>query len=159
MTVLPYPLLWFCLTVMWLLLNGLTLGHTLLGAIVSLFACWSMASLRPVKPHIHRWYLLPKLFGIFLYDILRSNISLVRIILSKTGERRSGFVTVMLELRDPSALSMLAVIVTATPGSAWIEYKSRSGKLLLHVLDLVDEESWQDLIKNRYEKLLMEIFE
>lgn len=159
MTVLPYPLLWFSLTVMWLLLNGLTLGHTLLGAVVSLFACWSMASLKPVKPHIHRWHLLPKLFGIFFYDILRSNIGLVRIILGGHRERRSGFVTVMLDLRDPSALSLLAVILTATPGSAWVEYEEREGKLVLHVLDLVDEESWRHLIKNRYEKLLMEIFE
>lgn len=158
MTVLPYPLLWISLTLMWLLLNGFTLGHALLGAIVALFSCWSMASLRPNKPHLRRWYLLPKLLAIFLVDVIRSNISLVRIILGN-GEPQSGFVTVKLELRDPSALSLLAVILTATPGSAWVEYEAREGKLLVHVLDLMDEESWQDLIKNRYEKLLMEIFE
>ena len=33
------------------------------------------------------------------------------------------------------------------------------GTLLLHVLDLVDEEQWSRLIKDRYERLLMEIFE
>jgi multicomponent K+:H+ antiporter subunit E len=31
--------------------------------------------------------------------------------------------------------------------------------LLLHILDLVDRTTWIPLIKGRYERLLMEIFE
>jgi multicomponent K+:H+ antiporter subunit E len=30
---------------------------------------------------------------------------------------------------------------------------------VIHVLDLISEEEWVDLIKNRYESMLMEIFE
>ncbi|HHX91623.1 MAG TPA: Na+/H+ antiporter subunit E, partial [Paracoccus sp.] len=30
---------------------------------------------------------------------------------------------------------------------------------LLHIFDLVDEDAWRELIKNRYEALLLEIFE
>jgi multicomponent K+:H+ antiporter subunit E len=56
-------------------------------------------------------------------------------------------------------LAVLAIIVTATPGTAWMEYDAASGSLLLHVFDLVDEASWTDLVKNRYEHMLMEIFE
>ena len=41
------------------------------------------------------------------------------------------------------------------------EYRrvTATGRLLLHVLDLVDEETWVRLIKDRYERRLMEIFE
>lgn len=31
--------------------------------------------------------------------------------------------------------------------------------MLLHVLDLIDEDEWRRIIKERYEKRLMEIFE
>jgi hypothetical protein len=31
--------------------------------------------------------------------------------------------------------------------------------LLIHVLDLVDEQSWIDSIKQRYERPLLEIFQ
>ncbi|MCX8999542.1 Na+/H+ antiporter subunit E [Rhizobiaceae bacterium BDR2-2] len=159
MTLLPYPLLWFSLTVMWLLLNSLTPGHVLLGATVALVACWGMASLRPAKPKLKGWYRLPRFFLIVLYDIVRSNIAVVSIILfGKKRGHRSAFMTVKLDLKDPTALSLLAVVLTATPGSAWVEYESRENILLLHVLDLIDEEEWRDLIKNRYEKLLLEIF-
>lgn len=160
MTLLPYPLLWAALTIIWLLLNSMTPGHILLGATVSLVACWAMASLRPAKPRLKRWYLLPRFFVTVLYDIVRSNIAVAAIILSgHQKNHRSAFMHVTLDLKDPTALSLLAVVLTATPGSAWVEYESRESTLLLHVLDLIDEDEWRELIKNRYEKLLREIFE
>ena len=60
---------------------------------------------------------------------------------------------------DPTALAVLACVVTATPGTAWIEYRSRRDAMLIHVLDLVEEQDWIDLITGRYEPLLKEIFE
>ena len=53
---------------------------------------------------------------------------------------------------------LLAVILTATPGTAWLEHEREAGTLLLHVFDMVDEEEWRVLIRDRYEALLMESF-
>jgi multicomponent K+:H+ antiporter subunit E len=156
--VLPYPLLTVLLLAMWLLLNGLSVGQVVLGGAVAVAASNVTAALRPAKLRIKRWHLLPKLMAIVLIDIWRSNIAVARLILrpDQTG-RVSGFVVVPLELRDPAGLAILACIVTSTPGTAWVEYDSESNKLLLHVFDLVDDAHWIDLIKNRYERLLLEI--
>jgi multicomponent K+:H+ antiporter subunit E len=40
-----------------------------------------------------------------------------------------------------------------------MQYDAAQGTLLLHVFDLAGEANWTDLVKNRYEHLLMEIFE
>jgi multicomponent K+:H+ antiporter subunit E len=40
-----------------------------------------------------------------------------------------------------------------------MQYDSARGVLLVHVLDLIDEAAWIALIKRRYERLLMDIFE
>lgn len=159
--VFPYPLLILSLVVMWLLLTGFTLGHLLLGTVVALIAAQGLAALRPAKPRLRRWDLIPRLILIVLGDIIRSNIAVAGIILSpgQFARRRSGFVPIPLKLRDPMGLAILAIIVTSTPGTAWIDYRDREGLLLLHVFDLVDEEGWRSLIKNRYESLLLEIFE
>ncbi|MCE6075941.1 Na+/H+ antiporter subunit E [Agrobacterium vitis] len=156
---LPYPVLSLSLVVMWLLLNGFTLGHLILGIFVAVFAGWAMASLRPEKPRLRKWYLLPKLFLVVLYDIAKSNIAVAAIII-RSGSRQHdpGFVIIQLEIRSQFALAVLAVILTSTPGSAWLEYDSNDNSVLLHVLDIKDEVSWRDTIKNRYEKLLLEIF-
>lgn len=157
---LPYPFLAASLLIMWMLLNGFTPGHFLLGATVSLIATHAMTLLQPSKPRLRRWRLLPRLAGIVALDILRSNFAVASIILKgRRRERVSGFVAIPLDLRDRTGLAMLACIVTSTPGTAWVEYDTDTGVLLIHVLDLVEQDEWVALIKNRYESLLLEIFE
>lgn len=157
---LPYPVLTLALIVFWMTLNSFSLGHLLLGTLVALIASWSMASLRPPKPRIRNWHIVVKLILVVLYDIIRSNLAVASLILfGRKRASQSGFLTIPLDLRDPLGLSVLAIVLTATPGSAWLEYNSSQGTLLIHVLDNVSESAWVHTIKNRYEKMLMEIFE
>lgn len=156
----PYPLLTASLLMMWVLLNGLSVGQVVLGGIIALAASLAMAALQPVKPRIRRWDMIPQLALIVLADILRSNIAVAGIILQGRGHARtSGFVMIPLELRDRTALAVLACIITSTPGTAWVEYHAGNGMLRIHVLDLIDQQAWIELIKRRYERRLMEIFE
>ena len=71
---------------------------------------------------------------------------------------RSTFVAIPLELRDPNGLAVLACIITATPGSAWINYNARTDTVLVHVLDTEDGDAWGQTVKRTYEALLLEIF-
>ncbi len=158
--VLPHPILAAALLLMWMSLTSFSAGQLLLGGFLALAASRTMAALQPSKPRLRRWQLIPRLIGIVIMDILRSNFAVASIILQvRRPERVSGFVAIPLDLRDRTGLAVLACIVTSTPGTAWIEYAHDTGVLLIHVLDLVDEEEWIALIKNRYEALLMEIFE
>lgn len=158
--VLPYPVLTAALLLMWMVLTSFSPGQFLLGAAISVVASRTMAALQPSKPRLRRWTLIPKLAGIVLLDIVRSNAAVVSIIVQgRHRERVSGFVVIPLDLRDRTGLAILSCIVTSTPGTAWLEYAHDTGVLLIHVLDLVEEDAWVDLIKNRYEALLMEIFE
>jgi multicomponent K+:H+ antiporter subunit E len=157
----PYPVLTAALILMWLLLNRFSPGHLVLGTAVALVAGKSMSALQPSKPRLRRWDLIPQLAGVVLYDIVRSNVAVAWLIVTggRHRQRRSGFIEIPLELRDPTALAILAVIVTATPGTAWMQYDARRDAVLLHVFDLIDEAEWIALIKGRYEYLLLEIFE
>ena len=158
--VLPYPLLTASLIVVWMLLNAFTLGHLLLGTVVAVGASRVMTALEPSKPRLRRWQLIPWLCAVVLLDIARSNIAVVAVILQGSRRaRRAGFVSIPLDLRDRTGLAVLACIVTSTPGTAWVEYDSATGMLVIHVLDLVEEQEWVELIKNRYEATLQEIFE
>ena len=61
-----------------------------------------------------------------LVEIVRSNNAVARIILRPGAPRtcRSGFVLIPLDMRNPYGLAALACIVTATPGTVWVEYDS-----------------------------------
>lgn len=157
---IPYPLMTAGLLAMWLLLNqSLSLGHFVLGTMVALVASWAMKFLRPEKVRVKFTRAIPRLAVIVLTDVLRSNLAVGRILLSRRIQATSGFISVPLDLRNKYGLALLAIIVTATPGTLWMEHDQTRNVLLVHVLDLVDKEHWIKLIKGRYERLLIEIFE
>lgn len=156
----PYPFLALALFAMWLLLTqSFSPGQALLGAIVTLLAVRGIAALRPQASPIRSWPALLRLMAIVAVDIVRSNFAVARIVLFPRAEMVSSFVRLPVDLTDRNALTVLALVITATPGTCWVQFERSDGSLLVHVLDLVDEEAWIRLIKDRYETLLMEIFE
>ncbi|MEO7774175.1 MAG: Na+/H+ antiporter subunit E [Steroidobacteraceae bacterium] len=147
---------------MWLLLNStLSIGQFLLGLSVALLMVLGFRAVRPLRPRLHRPQLILLLLWRVLVDILRSNFAVGRIILGLHAKPtiRSGFLEIPLDLRDPHGLAALATIVTSTPGTIWVDLSRDGATLTLHVLDLLDEQTWINTIKKRYERLLMEIFE
>ena len=153
------PVLTGTLLVMWLLLNdSLSLGHIVLGLLFAVALAWSSGALRPLTPRIRQAHLALVLLRVVLGDIVRSNVGVARIVLGGR-EVHSGFVKIPLDLTDPHGLAVLAGIVTATPGTVWVDHDAATSTLTLHVLDLKSETEWIDWIKGRYERLLMGIFE
>lgn len=159
--IVPHPLLTCSLILMWLLLTRFSIGHLLLGTAIAVLAGQAMAALDPVRPRLRRPDLMLRLAGMATADILRSNLAVARVILARVHaeDRRAGFVEIDLELREPTALAVLAVIVTCTPGTVWVDYASARGRLILHVLDLEDPDQWRLLVNDRYGRMLKEIFE
>ena len=158
---LPFPLVSASLLVLWLLLNQtLSFGQFLIGCVAALAGGWILTSLQLRKARIRRPGALLRLLGLVLVDVVRSNIAVGRIILGLGGQRQtSGFVNIPLDLRDPYGLAVLACIITATPGTLWVNFDAGEGVLMIHVLDLIDEHEWIRTIKGRYERHLMEIFQ
>jgi multicomponent K+:H+ antiporter subunit E len=156
------PLLAGALVAIWLLLNEtLSPGHLLLGVVLAIAIAWTSGVLRPVKPRIRRAHLALVLLGLVVRDVVQSNVEVARIVLGVLcgRERRSAFVKIPLALTDPHGLAVLAAIMTATPGTVWVDHDAATKTLTLHVLDPKSEAEWIDWVKNRYERLLMEIFE
>lgn len=162
----PYPLLALFLFVMWMSLGQTwSPGQIILGLVVSAGGAWAMSALKPDKRIVRRPISAVRLSFNVMVDVVRSNIAVARIILRPANILHPGeggtsrFMTVHLDLQNPTGLALLSCILTATPGTIWTDYDRASGTLLLHILDLVDEETWTKLIKGRYEQRLMEIFE
>ena len=158
---LPFPLLTAALLALWLLLTGsMAPGTVVLGGVLALGAGRVLTVLDPPKSRFRRPRAVFRLALVVLVEIVRSNWAVARIILlPDVRQRRSGFVRIPLDMRTPYGLAALACIITATPGTLWVEYDSADNTMLLHVLDLIDEEEWVRIIKDRYETRLMEIFE
>jgi multicomponent K+:H+ antiporter subunit E len=157
---IPHPLLSLALFFASLLLSASVAPPSLaLALLMALAAPQVMRAMRIDPVRVRAPGAILKLAGRVVVDVLRSNIAVAQILTGRGADRVSGFIHVPLELKDRYGLAVLAIVITSTPGTLWVEYDSARGQLLMHVLDLVDEETWVRTIKDRYERLLMEIFE
>jgi multicomponent K+:H+ antiporter subunit E len=158
---LPFPGLSLVLALFWLLLQNSLSALSLVGAVlIGLLAPWTLVLLNVPRPEIRSYRALFRLAGSVLHDIIGSNFAVARIILSGARrERRAGFVVIPLELTNHYGLALLAIIITSTPGTLWVQHDAATNRLLLHVFDLVSEPELIDLIKRRYETRLREAFE
>jgi multicomponent K+:H+ antiporter subunit E len=149
------------LLALWLLLQqSLAAADLLLGVAIAAAGALAYARLRSPAPRPRfRPRAALELVALFIDDVVRSNFAVARIVLGRhRGERRSGFLTLPLELRDPRGLAVLACIVTGTPGTSWARYDAARNTVTIHMLDLVDGETWARDFKARYERRLLEIF-
>ena len=157
---LPHPLLSVGLFLASILMSGsVDPPSILLGIVMALAAPQVMRVLRIEPVRVRNPGAILKLAAWVAVDVLRSNLAVSRILAGNRKDRTSGFIHIPLDLRDRFGLAVLAIIITSTPGTLWVEYDRARGRLLMHVLDLVDEATWVETIKQRYERPLMEIFE
>lgn len=155
----PHPMLSVLLTVMWLLMvNAPSVGHLVLGA----FLGWGIALLCSGfmldVPRVRRPGLLCRYLLMVLWDILVANLHVARLVLGSTEKLRPAFVEVPMEIENEFVLSVLACILSLTPGTVSSGLSSDHKTLLLHGLDVADQDALVAQVKSRYEAPLMEIF-
>lgn len=156
---LPTPLTSLGILVAWVLLNGGSIGHWLLGALLAVALPLAMPRLRTPTVPLRAPGAALRLLAVFLYDMVVANIDVARRILGPESRIHPGYVRVPLELRDPRAVSILASIVTMTPGTLSAALESEGRVLLVHCFHLTDPEATVASIKSRYESPLRRVFE
>lgn len=158
---IPSPPLSLALFIVWLLLNeSFDVATFALAAIFSVVVPLITQSLRPATVRMRRPTLALKLAGVILYDLVRSAWTVARLLLTKrNADIKPCFIEMPLQLRDPNALAVLAMIFCLTPGTAWGELSFDRSKLLIHMFDLKDPQPFIEMVRRRYERPLQEIFE
>jgi multicomponent K+:H+ antiporter subunit E len=155
---LSHPVLSLLLAASWLLLQESLavpqlITATLLGLLLPrLLQGFLGDGARPRAPLIAL-----RLLAIVLWDILLSNVAVARLVLSPRGDPQPAWVRVPLDLQHPSAIVLLATIITNTPGTVSCIVDEERHEILVHALDCADPEAMAAQIKQRYEAPLMEI--
>lgn len=157
----PHPLMTIVLIIVWLLLNNsFSFGHIVLGTLFGVAIPWFTNKFWPERPRIcKRGLFLKFFFGIFIYDVIVANLNVVRLILQPDITKlRPMFFEVPLDTHDPLVISILANVISMTPGTVSSEISPDSRTLIVHGLDVPDKQAAIDGIKTRYEATLREIF-
>jgi multicomponent K+:H+ antiporter subunit E len=156
---LPFPALSLALAASWLLLTSeLSLAHALLAVALGIIIPLLVADFLGHLPRIVSVPAALHLFLLVLRDIVVANIAVARLVLGPTGKLEPVFVRVPLTLTNPQSISLLASIITMTPGTVSAVLDAENRLLLIHALDCTDPGQLIEDIKRRYEQPLLEVF-
>jgi multicomponent K+:H+ antiporter subunit E len=153
------PWLSVLLAISWLLLQHTLapvhlISAVLIGFLVPRLLHNFLPTMAPVR-------LVPavRLMGVVLWDIVVSNFVVARLVLGPLSKPKPAWVTVPLALTHPTAISLLASIITTTPGTVSCTVDELNRQILVHALDCNDPAQMVADIKARYEIPLMAIYE
>jgi multicomponent K+:H+ antiporter subunit E len=153
-----HPWVSLLLAASWLLLqHSLAPVHLISAALIGLIVPRLLHGFLPPATRIR---MLPalRLSGVVLWDIVVSNITVARLVLGPMNRLQPAWVTVPLTLQNPTAISLLASIITTTPGTVSCTIDEQRHVILVHALNCSDPAAMVADIQARYERPLMEIF-
>ncbi|MEQ6888672.1 Na+/H+ antiporter subunit E [Halomonas sp. CS7] len=157
---LPLPLLSILLLVVWLLMTrSIAPGQILLGGVLALIIPLATYRFWDAQPHVARPWLLLRFVARVLGDILIANIQVAWLIINPRQRMRPAFVEYPLMLEERFTITLLANTISLTPGTVSANMRMDGKSLLIHTLDMEDEDALIETIRERYERPLKEIYE
>ncbi|WP_128000242.1 Na+/H+ antiporter subunit E [Piscinibacter defluvii] len=155
-----HPVLSLLLAAAWLLLQrSLAPAQLLTAALLALLVPRLVHGLLGPGVRLRSVGTALRLAGVVLWDILVANLAVARLVLNPAARPRPAWVPVPLTLTHPTAVSLLASIVTTTPGTVSCVVDEERREILVHALDCADPGALVADIQRRYEAPLREIFE
>jgi Multisubunit Na+/H+ antiporter, MnhE subunit len=109
-----------------------------------------------------RFYLLRvvavlNLLYIFLRELLLSNIAVLKVILRPKLNIRPAIFALPTELKEDWEITVLANLITLTPGTLVVDVSPDNKILYVHAMDVSDIDEAIQGIKNTFEKAIMEV--
>jgi multicomponent K+:H+ antiporter subunit E len=157
---LPHPVLSLVLALVWLLLQqSVAPAHLLSAAVLALVVPRLLHGFIGDSVHPRSPRTMLHLTGVVLWDIVMSNVTVARIVLNPASDPKPAWVEVPLEAEHPTAIALLAAIITMTPGTVSCVVDEQRRSILVHALDCSDAAEMAAQIKQRYERPLRRIFD
>jgi multicomponent Na+:H+ antiporter subunit E len=146
------------LAIAWMLLTGeLTAENFIEGLIIGYIILWvSKAALGGTK----YFKKIPKAIGFFFYfvkELIVANLKVAFDIITPKDYMRPGIVAVPLDAETDMEITLLANLITLTPGTLSLDVSTDKKVLYIHTLYLDDTEKFRTEIKSGMEKRLLEV--
>jgi len=115
-----------------------------------------------VKEKESRKYFLriPRLIGFvfyFLFELVKANIQVAYDVVTPPFYMRPGIVAYPLSARSDLEITLLANIISLTPGSLSLDVSDDKKVLYIHAMYIKDKDTFITNIKNGFERRLLDI--
>ncbi|MDF0287616.1 Na+/H+ antiporter subunit E [Staphylococcus pseudintermedius] len=148
------------LAIFWLFVSdSYTMNAFVLGYLFALLLVFLMRKLLPGRFYVITLYKVIKLVFVFLLELIKANIDVLRIILQPRIKNESAFFVYETDLEHPWQVALLSNLITLTPGTVVIGVNDDMKRLYIHCLSFSTKEEEVAGIKGSLEKAVREVGE
>lgn len=149
----------FLLTIVWVAISG---SYTLPNAVFGFAVGWLVLfivrdQLQSAKVVVHPWatFLLTLLF---IKELVLSSVRVARLVLSPRLDIKPGIFAYPLRVERDFEITLLANLITLTPGTLSVDVSDDRRTLFVHGMDCSDPEQARADIRQGFERMIMEAF-
>lgn len=146
------------LALVWAFAFGeMTLASLTIGFVLGFLVLWLTQGLLDTTSYCLRIPKLIEFIGFFLWELLLANLRVAYDVLTPRHHMRPGIICLPLDAETDMEITMLANLITLTPGTLSLDVSEDRKILFIHSMYISDPESDAAKIKQGFERRLLEV--
>lgn len=134
-----------------------TVGSFVTGYIIGLVAVYMLRNFLPGRFYLKRLYWMVRLFFIFIIELVKANVDVVRIVMAPKIDIQPGFYAYPNDLEEEWEVALLSTLITLTPGTVVVAISEDYSIIYIHGLDMDDADAEIANIKTSFENVIKEV--
>lgn len=146
------------LAIIWMLLSSeFSFGSFFVGYGIGVLLLYIFRSFLKFDIYFTKIIAFAKLTLVFLKEMIIANLNVAKIVLSPKMKAKPGIIAYPTELKSRLEVTLLASLITLTPGTLVMSFSDDQKILYIHTLDIDSKEVVIASIKQTFEKGIQEV--
>jgi multicomponent Na+:H+ antiporter subunit E len=148
------------LALAWVALTGqFTPRNLFTGFVLGYAALWLLYRMTGPNLYFQKARLVLSFIPFFLWELIKANFRVAYEVVTPHHTMSPGVVAVPLDATSDAEITVLANLITLTPGTLSLDVSTDRKVLYVHVMFVTDADTFRHQIKDGFERRVMEIFQ
>lgn len=128
------------------------------GFVLGAFALYLIREQVGTTGYFSRLYRIVSLVGLFVYELVNSALRVLLLVIRPNLEIKPGIIAYPLKVDRDFEITLLANLITLTPGTLSVDISRDRRMLFVHFIDSADPDAVKHDIASGFERKIMEAF-
>ncbi|GGD04188.1 Na+/H+ antiporter subunit E [Pontibacillus salipaludis] len=146
------------IAIMWTFLQeSYTFGSFFSGYLFGILLLFTLQRFIPDEFYMKRFLKIVSLILLFIKELLLSNVTILKWVYKPKLDMEPGIFAVPVDLKSNWEITLLANLITLTPGTLSIAISNDHSYIYVHAMNIEDVESEINSIKESFERAIKEV--
>lgn len=146
------------IAIMWMFMqSSYTVGSFIFGYMIGIFVLFILRRFLIFNFYLRRVWALIKLIMLFIVELTKANIDVMKVVLRPKANHKPGIVAVQTSLESDVEITLLAALISLTPGTVSMDFSDDSKTIYIHALDIPNKDELIADIHHSFERAIMEV--